>query len=243
MDGPGGLIYTAIDSTAAQQSAAFLMVYHLDGSVAATVPAPILAGAPGIPDITDLAVDAAGDVFLSDYGQQAVYYYTPSQTGYVGPNIVVQGTQNAASVAVTPDAQTVYISGGCGFAHARTYTRQPSGGYQSGACFGIGTIAFIGASVDKAGDVASQVDGAPGLVSIGNPDGKGRAFTLPTFTDSVGGVSFSRDNRILYVVDATKEVVYAYGRPIGGWVDRGRAPKVVATYAGFKALNIIATLP
>jgi hypothetical protein len=236
-----GLIYTAINSSSSKPCASCLQVYGLDGSLKSQQNAPSISGAPGGPQITDLAVDERGDVFLSDIGQQAVYYYSPSKAGWSGPNVVVSGSQNAASVAVLPDAKVVYISGGCGFASARIYTRQPSGGYQAGVCFGIGTIAFIGASIDRAGDVASPVDGAPGLVSIGNPDGKGVSFTIPTFTDGIGSVTFAQNDLALYVADSTQELVYAYRRPDGGWT-KGHKPRLVATYTGFAALNIIAEM-
>jgi hypothetical protein len=235
-----GMIYTAINSSTGKPCTSCLEVFSLDGKLVSSVNAPTLSGAPGGPQITDLSLDGHGDVFLSDYGQQAVYYFTPSAGGWSGPNIVVQGTQNAASVAVTPNAQYAYISGGCGFASARVYTRLASGGYQSGNCFGIGTIALIGASVNAGGDVASPVDGAPGLVSIGNPDGKGMSFTIPDFKDGIGSVAFARNDMVLYVVDSTKEVVYAYRRPDGGWLTR--KPHLIATYTGFKALDIVATM-
>jgi hypothetical protein len=237
----GGLIYTAINSSSSKPCASCLEVFGLDGTLKSRQDAPTISGAPGAPDITDLAVDAKGDVFLSDFGQQAVYYYSPSKSGWSGPNVVVSGSTNAASVAVVPDANVVYISGGCGFASARVYTRQSSGGYQSGNCFSIPTIALIGASVDAAGDVASPVDGAPGLVAIVNPNGKGVSFTLPTFKDGVGGVTFAQNDMALYVADATKEIVYAYRRPDGGWT-KGRKPRLAATYTGFAALNIIAEM-
>ncbi len=236
----GDLIYTAVNSSTAKPCTSCLEVLQFDGKLVSRVNAPILSGAPGGPQITDLSLDLHGDVFLSDFGQQAVYYYSPTASGWAGPNVVVQGTQNAASVAVTPDAQYAYVSGGCGFASARVFTRQASGGYEAGNCFGIGTIAFIGASVDRAGDVASPVDGAPGLVSIGNPDGKGIAFTIPNFRDGIGSVSFARNDMALFVVDSTKETVYEYRRPDQGWTVR--KPQLVATYTGFKALNIVATV-
>ena len=45
----------------------------------------------------------------------------------------------------------------------------------------------------------------------------------------------------LYVADATKEIVYAYRRPDGGWT-KGHKPRLAATYTGFAALNIIAEM-
>jgi sugar lactone lactonase YvrE len=239
---PDGLIYTAIDSATSKPCASCFEVFRLDGTVVAQVAAPKVPGAPGAPDITDISVDRRGDVFLSDYGQQAVYYYTPTSSGFTGPTIVVAATQNAASVAVEPDAHVAFVSGGCGFASVRPYTRQPSGGYTPGNCFGIGTIALIGGAVDDAGDVATPVDGAFGLVSISDAAGRGLSFAIPDRMGSVSGVVFSRDARMLYVTDHSKERVYAFARPPGGWLS-GPKPVHVATYDGFKALDIVAVLP
>jgi hypothetical protein len=233
-----GLIYTAIDAPSGSPCPSCFEVLRSDGTVVAQIPAPILSGAPGAPDITDLALDRDGDVFLSDYGQQAVYYYAPTASGFIGPSIVVHGTQDAASVAVTPNAHLAFISGGCGLGAVRQYTRQASGGYQPDNCFGIGTIALIGGSADDAGDVATPVDGVFGLVSISDAAGHGTNFRIPDRVGSVGGVAFSRNASVLYVADHTKEVVYAFARPAGGWL-LGK-PRHVATYHGFAALDIIA---
>jgi hypothetical protein len=240
--GGNGMIYTAVNSSSGNPCASCIEMLQLNGKLVTKIDAPTISGAPGQPDITDIALDEHSDVFASDIGQQAVYYYASTASGYTGPNLVVSGTSDAASVAVMPSAHVAYVSGGCGFASARVFTRQPSGGYQPGNCFGIGTIALIGASVDGSGNVASPVDGAAGVVSISDPKGKGRSFRIPTSTDAVSGVSFSRDGKALYVADATKGVVYEYLRPESGWVTRGRKPRLLATITGFSGLDIIATV-
>jgi sugar lactone lactonase YvrE len=238
---PSGLIYTAINSSTGVPCTACFEVLRLDGALVAQVPAPTLSGAPGSASLTDISVDRAGDVFLSDYGQQAVYYYSPGSGAYAGPNVVVQGTQNAASVAVQPNGGAVFVSGGCGFASVRPYTFQSSG-WIAGNCFGIGTIALIGGAVDDRGDVFTPVDGAPGLVSISNADGNGLLLAIPDHLGGIGGVTLSRDATVLYVADHSNETVYAFARPAGGWL-AGPKPKHFATYRGFKGLNVIAVSP
>jgi len=41
------------------------------------------------------------------------------------------------------------------------------------------------------------------------------------------------------VANARKECVYAFARPANGWLSKSK-PKVLATYKGFKKLDIIA---
>jgi hypothetical protein len=51
--------------------------------------------------------------------------------------IFTADSQNAASVLATPDGGTVVVSGGCGFASVRPYTRVGAGKYSAGSCFGL----------------------------------------------------------------------------------------------------------
>jgi hypothetical protein len=233
-----GMITTAVDASPSKPCTACFEILQLDGTLVELVPDPILKNASGAPDVTDVATDGLGELFLSDFGQQAVYYYNWGDSEFIGPTIVAQNTHDAASVAVSPNGKLLFLSGGCGFASVRLYTRHGRH-FAPGNCFGIGTIALIGGSADDAGDVATPVDGVFGLVSISNPDGKGTSFSIPDQMGSVGGVTFSSDGRFLYVADHSKEVVYAFRRPGGGWVS-GATPRHVATYRGFKKLNIIA---
>lgn len=232
-----GFIATAVDSSTSKPCVACFGLLHPDGSVDELVQDPILQGASGAPDITDVAMTGYGRLFLADFGQQALYYYEWTDSGFFGPMIVAQNTHDSASVAVSPNGKLLFASGGCGFASVRVYTLHGKK-YMPGNCFGIGTIALIGGSADDAGDVATPVDGVFGLVSISNPDGKGIGFSIPDQMGSVGGVAFSSDGRFLYVADHSKEVVYTFRRPAGGWVS-GATPRHVATYRGFKKLNII----
>jgi len=232
-----GLLYTGIDSTNGKPCAACFEVLKSDGTVVAKVPAPALGGSQSA-HVDDLALDASGKVYIADTGQVAAYFYTPTASGFSGPTLIETGA-NPASIAVSPNGQLVFIQGNCGFGEARVYTLGASGTYQPGNCFGIGTVALIGGSADDAGDVATPVDGAIGLVSISNPNGQGMAFSLPGRLTSVGGVAFSPDASLLYVADATRERVYAYARPSGGWVS-GATPAIAGRAAGFKQLNIIA---
>ena len=235
-----GRIYTTITAANSDPCAACVEMFTTDGNLVESLPAPILSGAPGAPSLTDIAVDAHRNVYVSDYGQQAVYFF-PHASKTREPTIVVQNSQNAASVLATPDGGTVVISGGCGFASVRPYTRVGRGKYTAGSCFGIGTIALIGGAVDDQIDVMTPVDGVPALVSVSSPSG-GSSFHTPGRLASISGVAFNSDASIAYVANARKECVYAFARPAKGWLTNAR-PKVVATYKGFKDLDIIAVAP
>jgi hypothetical protein len=52
----------------------------------------------------------------------------------------------------------------------------------------------------------------------------------------------SEDGSIAYVANHTKECVYAFARPTGGWLS-GVQPKLIATYKGFSNLDVIAVFP
>ena len=236
-----GLIYTAVASSNGTPCAACFEVLGLDGALVAQVAAPRLLALSSAPDITDIAVDARGEVFLSDYGQRAAYYYVSGHSGYVGPSLVEIGA-GAASVAVSPNGGLVYVQGNCGFGQAREYVREGSGGYVAHNCFGIGTIALIGGAADDAGDVFTPVDGVFGLVSISDAAGNGYTFSIPDPRGGIGGVALSPDASVAYVADHTREVIYAFARPPGGWLS-GKKPKVVGKVTGFKALDVIAVLP
>lgn len=232
-----GRIYTTISSANSKPCAACVEIFTPTGKLVKRLPAPILPGAPGSPSLTDISVDSGRNVYVSDYGQQAVYFF-PHADKAQQPQIVVQNSQNAASVLATPDGSTVVVSGGCGFASVRPYTRQSSGSYTAGACFGIGTIALIGGALDDQIDVMTPVDGVPGLVSISSPSGGG-SFNTPGHLASISGVAYNSDASVAYVANARKECVYAFARPAQGWLS-GAQPKLLETYAGFKHLDIIA---
>ena len=153
----------------------------------------------------------------------------------------MQNSQNAASVLATPDGDNVVVSGGCGFASVRPYTRVGRGEYSAGSCFGIGTIALIGGAIDEQIDVMTPVDGVPALVSVSSPSG-GNDFRIPGRLASISGVAFNSDASTAYVANARKECVYAFARPAKGWL-AGTQPKLLATYTGFKNLDIIAIAP
>ncbi|HEX3670779.1 MAG TPA: hypothetical protein VHT92_03645 [Candidatus Cybelea sp.] len=233
-----GRIYTTVTKPKAQKCKACVEVFTDTGTPIDRLEAPVLKGASGAPDLTDVSVDAAGNVYVSDYGQQAVYFFPHGKRTKHGPTVVVQNSSNAASVLATPNGQTVFISGGCGFASVAPFTRVGRGKYTQGSCFGIGTIALIGGADDNQEDIITPVDGAPGLVSVSSPNG-GSSFTVPDRLGSISGVALNGDASIAYVADAHKEVVYAFARPANGWTS-GKQPKLLATYKGFKDLDIIA---
>jgi hypothetical protein len=234
-----GRIYTTITAANSDPCAACVEVFTADGKLVERLSAPILSGASGAPSLTDVAVDAHRNVYVSDYGQQAVYFF-PHASETAKPTIVVQNSQNAASVLATPDGGTVVVSGGCGFASVRPYTRVGRGNYSAGSCFGIGTIALIGGAIDNPIDVMTPVDGVASLVSVSSPSG-GHSFRTPGRLASISGVAFNGNASVAYVANARAECVYAFARPPKGWLS-GR-PKLIATYTGFKHLDIIAVAP
>ncbi|HEV3092372.1 MAG TPA: hypothetical protein VGX91_13105 [Candidatus Cybelea sp.] len=237
-----GHIYTTITSSTSRPCGACVEEFDSSGKLLGRLMAPTLAGAPGPPALTDVSVSDYGTVFVSDYGQQAVYYFSRKKTK---PGIVVQNSQNAASVLVTPDGATVLVSGGCGFASARPYTRMAGHLYSPGSCFAIGTIALIGGATDDAADVMTPVDGVAGLVSVSSPSGGGATFHTPDRRyASISGVAFSNPGSdagaIAYVANHHDECVYVFARPGGkGWLS-GAKPALLETYKGFKNLDVIA---
>jgi hypothetical protein len=234
-----GRIYTTITAANSDPCAACVEIFTAEGRLVERLPAPILAGASGQASLTDVAVDAHRNVYVSDYGQQAVYFY-PHASKTRKPTIVVQNSQNAASVLATPDGGTVVVSGGCGFASVRPYTRVGRGDYSAGSCFGIGTIALIGGAIDAQIEVMTPVDGVPTLVSVSSPSG-GQSFRTPGRLASISGVAFNGNASVAYVANARKECVYAFARPAKGWLSA--RPRLLATYTGFKRLDIIAVAP
>ncbi len=232
----GGRIYTTLTESNSKPCSACVEVFTDTGSLAERLDAPILKGGSGAPALTDVALDRHRNVYVSDYGQQAVYFFPRASTTRT-PIVVVQNSQNAASVLATPTGKGVVISGGCGFASVRPYTRTASGEYTAGACFGIGTIALIGGAADEQVEVMTPVDGVPALVSVSSPTG-GNSFQTPDRLASISGVAFNRDASVACVADARRERVYAFARPTGGWLSG--QPKLLATYKGFKNLDVIA---
>jgi hypothetical protein len=232
-----GRIYTTLTESSSNPCAACVEMFSKSGKLLRQLDAPKLQGASGSPSLTDVSVDTNDNVYVSDYGQQAVYFF-PHGSAKRSPTIVVQDSQNAASVLSTPDGSNVIISGGCGFASVRPFTRVGDGKYTEGSCFGIGTIALIGGAVDDQEDVLTPVDGAPGLVSVSSPSG-GATFSVPDRLGSISGVALNSDGSIAYVADAHEQCVYAYARPAAGWLSK-TGPKLLETYTGFNDLDIIA---
>lgn len=236
-----GLAYVGVDSSIGRPCIACILVFEPDGTLLARINAPTLPGASNPPDITDVAVDDAGDVFASDMGQKAVYEFLPTPYGFA-PQIVVENSDNDASVAVTSSARQAFISGGCGFAAVRLYLISDSGGYVAQNCFNIGTIALIGGAVDEHGAVFTPVDGAAGLVSISDANGRGYDFRVPGHLPEIGSVALSRDEKLLYVSDARHEQIFVFARATGGWLSK-TGPQLVMKYRGFKHLDVIAVSP
>ncbi|HVB06714.1 MAG TPA: hypothetical protein VNF07_10775 [Acidimicrobiales bacterium] len=125
---PGGIVYFADRAAIRMQDA--------DGTVSAF--------ADGFTDVVALATDAAGDLFVADAQEQAVYEYTPAGVETT-PVINVAGIQ-AISVDATGD---LYIATSAGVlelsAGAGTPTMIGSGHYT--------TDSFGGVAVDGNGDV------------------------------------------------------------------------------------------
>jgi|SRR5579862_4501191 len=231
-------IYTTLTESSSSPCAACVQIYTDAGKLVRQLDAPALQGGSGAPSLTDVSVDAHDNVYVSDYGQQAVYFFPHGRMTKHGAHVVVQDSQNAASVLSQPDGTNVLVSGGCGFASVRPFTRAGHGKYTQGNCFGIGTIALIGGAVDNQEEVMTPVDGVPGLVSVSSPTG-GSSFQTPGRLASISGVAFNSDASIAYVANARSGCVYAFARPAQGWLSSAK-PKLLQTYKGFKHLDIIA---
>jgi hypothetical protein len=236
-----GRIYTAVNGLNAKPCTACVEVFSPQGGLVARIAAPILPGAPGAPNVTDVSVDDHDNIYVSDYGQQAVYMFSPDPTGWVGPTIVVQNSLNAASVTAEPDGVTVLVSGGCGFASVRPYVRTTVGypEFRPGACFPIGTLGLFGAAVENDDTAITPVDVFPGLVSMTSPSG-GFSFTIPDRLGGVGGVARGGSD-IVYVSDSHNQTVYAFARPAKGWLSG--QPTLIGSYTGFQGLDVIAVPP
>jgi hypothetical protein len=233
-----GRIYTTVTKANSNPCAACVQIFADTGTLVRQLEAPALQGAPGAPSLNDISVDAHDNVYVSDYGQQAVYFFPRGKMGKNGPTIVVQNSSNDASVLSTPNGKNVFVGGDCGFASVRPFTRAAGGKYTAGTCFGIGTLGLIGAAADDEEDVFTPVDAGPGLVSISSPSGQ-YLFRVPDKDGSIGSVALNADASIAYVADGHNECVYAFARPAKGWLS-GVTPKLLVTYKGFKRLNIIA---
>jgi hypothetical protein len=233
-----GRMYTTLTESNSSPCAACAQIYSDTGKLVRQLEAPSLPGAPGAPSLNDISVDAHDDVYVSDYGQQAVYFFPHGKVGKNGPTVVVQNSSNDSGVLSTPNGKNVFVGGDCGFASVRPFTRAAGRKYTQGSCFGIGTLGLIGAATDNEEDVFTPVDGGPGLVSISSPSGQ-YLFNVPDKVGSIGSIALNSDASIAYVADGHNECVYAFARPPKGWLS-GVAPKLVATYKGFKKLNIIA---
>jgi hypothetical protein len=233
-----GRIYTTLTETNSKPCAACVQIYSDTGSLVSQLDIPTLKSAPGAPSPNDLSVDGHNNVYVSDYGQQAVYFFPHGKLGKQGPRVVVQNSNNDSGVLSTPNGKNVLVGGDCGFASVRPFTRAAGGKYTQGSCFGIGTLGLIGAATDNELDVFTPVDGGPGLVSISSPSGQ-YIFNVPDRVGSIGSIALNSDGSIAYVADGHNESVYAFARPTKGWLS-GVAPKLLTTYKGFKKLNIIA---
>jgi hypothetical protein len=237
--GSKGRIYTTLTETDSKPCASCVQIYSDTGSLVRQLNAPTLKSSPGAPSLNDVSVDAHNNVYVADYGQQAVYFFPHGKAGKNGPTVIVQNSNNDSGVLSTPNGKNVMVGGDCGFASVRPFTQSASGSYTPGTCFGIGTLGLIGAATDNQQDVFTPVDGGRGLVSISSPTGGQYIFNVPDQQAAIGSVALSSDGSIAYVADASKEVVYAFARPAKGWLS-GTSPTVLATYKGFKKLNIIA---
>jgi hypothetical protein len=233
-----GRMYTTLTETNSKPCAACVQVYSNAGKLVRQLDIPTLKSSPGAPSPNDTSVDAHDNVYVSDYGQQAVYFFPRGKVGKNGPTVIVQNSSNDSGVLATPNGKNVFVGGDCGFASVRPFTRAGGGKYTQGSCFGIGTIGLIGAAADNEEDVFTPVDGGPGLVSISSPSGQ-YLFNVPDKVGSIGSIALNSDASIAYVADGHNECVYAFARPAKGWLS-GVTPKLSATYKGFKKLNIIA---
>lgn len=233
-----GLIYTTVTSANHKPCDACVEVFNDSGQLIRRLPAPVLSGAPGAPSLTDVSVDRHENVYVSDYGQEAVYFFPKGGELGSATETVLRNSTNPESVLATPNGANVLVSGSCGFSAARSYTRTHSRRYKEGGCFGIGTTTLVGGAVDNRTEALTPVSGASGLVSVSSPFG-GIVFHTPDEPHaSITSVTLNANASIAYVANHQKESVYAFARPAEGWLVGH--PPLLGTYKGFANLDIIA---
>ncbi|MBD5656304.1 MAG: hypothetical protein IAI50_14155, partial [Candidatus Eremiobacteraeota bacterium] len=195
-----GRIYTAVTAPNAKPCSACVEVFSPNGTLLAQLAAPILKGAPGAPTLTDISLDLHGNVYVTDNGQQAVYFFTPVGKTWSGPTIVVQNSFDSSTLLAGPYGDNIFISGGCGFQSVRTYVRFKSS-YHPGSCFPISDIALIGGAADDEGAVLTPVDGGFPFVSITSANGNESGFQIPDSKGNISGVAVTLGGAIAFVAD------------------------------------------
>jgi hypothetical protein len=229
-----GLVYTAI--TKGKRCGTCVEVFTPQGRFENALVAPKLSGAPGHAALNNVSVDETGGVYVSDYGQEAVYYYPAGATSSTVPTVIVRNLKYAGPVNAVPDGTRVVI-GGCSFGSASIYRREPSGKWVAGACFSFPTISLLGTASDNLGVTVTPTDPNAGTLVVSEPN-KQKYFSTPNATTaSVMSVAMNASGNLLYAADQHNDLVYVFSRPTS-WF--GGQPPVIATYKGFRHLDVIA---
>jgi hypothetical protein len=231
-----GLIYTAI--TNGKQCGTCIEVFTPQGKLTNTLVAPALAGAPGPASLNNVSVDWAGDVYVSDSGQEAAYYYPPGSTSATVPSIIVEHSKYLGGLTASPDGQTVVI-GGCSFGSGRVYRRDSSGSFNAGACFSTPTISLIGSASDKSSLTLTPIDPSDSRVAACSAWGEYVFITPHPDSATIMSVAMNASSDVAYAADQRNAEVYVFSRPSKGWLS-GTQPQLLATYTGFTHLDIIA---
>jgi hypothetical protein len=231
-----GLIYTSI--TNGKQCGTCVEVFTARGRLTNTLVAPALTGAPGPAALNNVSVDATGNVYVSDSGQEAVYYYPPGSTPATVPSVVVRNASHLGAVSASPDGQSVVI-GGCSFGSARVYRRHSSTAFTAGPCFSTPSYSLLGTASDNLAETLTPIDPATHNVAVSSPGGQS-VFSTPNRTSAgVMSVAMNASGSLTYAADERHKEVYVFTRPGKRWLNGGQ-PRVLATYAGFDNLDIIA---
>jgi sugar lactone lactonase YvrE len=125
IDGKGGVVATAVvpDPLVQIGKAALAFNVSRDGAAHPTGPAPTVLPFAGLTDPASVAVDAAGDVFVADYGNDRVLKLAAGSTDPIV--LPFTGLDRPGHVAVSP-AGDVYVSDTRGVAKLAAGAKEPT---------------------------------------------------------------------------------------------------------------------
>ena len=196
--------------------------------------------ATGLVSPVGLAVDAQGNVYVTDEGPNAVYKYTPDGVGGYTQTTVATGFNNALDVAVDSGGNVYVVDNGVSPYVVYKYTPNGAGSYTQTTVddgSGFTTLVPIGVAADAGGNVyVSASDFTAGAVYKYTPDGAG-GYTRTTVDDATvtapAGLTVGPDGN-LYVADLVTGSGYKYTPDGAG----GYTQTTIATVAGSNPLGI-----
>jgi sugar lactone lactonase YvrE len=156
----------------------------------------------GIADATDVAVDSAGDVFITDAGNQDVV----EEPGNGSPQVTIATGLDFPNGIAVDAAGDVYIANTV----ANEVLEIPAGG-GSDTTVGSGLSSPVGLAVDAAGDVFIADVGNSRVVEV--PAGGGTQTTVGTGLDGPNGVTVDAAGDVYIADTADNRVVEV---PAGG---------------------------